>query len=374
MNARKIRKIAVSLASALIASGTVIGMTGCVAEDLDDCPAALRLTFRYTHNTTRKDLFAGNVRSVDVYVFDDRTGVLTEIIELSPDDISRSRRDIAFMAEGVYTLVAWGGSGEEMTRSYAGRHMLDGAYHNHTDVEIGVTTLDDLYMMLGYDNAPADIEGDIVPATPDFDDLFWAMAEGVEIVEGGSRSVDFDLIRNTSLLRVAVTGLEHFEDPADTRAAADRLPLRLFATGSNGRYRYDNTIDPHARTVHYTAFDHRRTRDGMSLNIPMQRLHIGRHEDDPVLLHIEQYSGPSATASIPIPGILPIDLVSAIRESTDGMGNNPYGTQESIDREHEFRIALAISPDPDHPGSFRLTMTINEWDVIIIVPIVDQPD
>ena len=360
------RKTALSLAMALIAASTVVGTPGCVAEDLDECPPALSLMFRYTHNITRTDLFTGSVGSVDVYVFDDTTGVLTDIIRLTPDDITRRRRDVAYMPEGRYTLVAWGSGGENSGRSYSARHMLDQARHDHTGVETGITTLDDLYMMLECDRAPAGIHGDIVPVTPWFDDLFWAMAEGVEIVEGESLGVEFDLIRNTSLLRVAVTGLEYFEDPPVPGGTADELPLRLFATGENGRYRFDDTIDPYARTVHYTSFDRRRTRDGMSLNIPMQRLHLRRHEHSPVLLHIESTRGA-------IPGIPPIDLVSAIRESTDGMGSYPYSTQESIDREHEFRIALAISPDPDNPGSYRLTMTINEWRVVIIVPIVNQP-
>ncbi len=373
----KNQKRVTSLVASVFAVSTMmvvsIGVTGCVAEDLDDCPPALRLTFRYTHNPSRKNLLAESVRSADVYVFDYLTGVLTDVIVVRREDLTRGWHDESHMPEGTYTLVAWGSSGDELTRSYAGRHMIDVSTHAHTEVEIGTTTLDDLYMMLVSDEAPSDIEGDIVPSTPCFDDLFWAIADGVEIVDGESRKVDFDLMRNTSTLRVAVTGLEHFESSSDTHQSGTRLPLRLFATGSNGRYRYDDTIDPHARTVHYASFDHRRTGGGMSLDIPMQRLHIRRHEDDPVLLHIEQYTGPSATTSIPIPGIPPVDLVAAIRESSDGMGNYPYETQESVDREHEFRIALAISPDPDRPGWYTMTMTINEWDVIILKPIVDVP-
>ena len=350
---------------AMTVMSVTVGFGGCVAEDLAACPPALRLTFRYTLNTSRKDLLSESVRTARVYVFDYSTGVLTDMIEIPPEDLARGRHDEPHMPEGLYTMVAWGVSGEEPARSYSARQMPDESTHDNTEVEIGTTTIDDFHMMLGIERAPSDKEGDVVPVPADFDDLFWAIADGVEIVEGESRRVDLDFLRNTSLLRIAVTGLEHFEDP-DTVTPTSVLPLRLFATGSNGRYRYDDAIDPHARTVHYTSFDHRRTGGGMSLNIPMQRLHIRRHEDDPVLLHIESLAGA-------IPGIPPIDLVSAITESNDGMGNYPYKTQESIDREHEFRIALAISPDPDNPGSYLLTMTINEWNVIIIRPIIDKP-
>lgn len=367
----KTQKRFISLVASVFAASTIIVamivVTGCVAEDMSACSPSLRLTFRYTHNTSRKNQFAESVRSVDVYVFDYQTGVLADVIGITQDDLSRGWHDEFSMPAGHYTMVAWGASSEKMTRSYAGRQMLDESSHEHTDVKIGTTTFDDFYMMLESADAPSGTEGDIVPATPDFDNLFWAMADVVEVVDGDSRRVDFDFIRNTSTLRIAVTGIEYFEAPSSTRQGAARLPLRLFATGENGRYRYDDTIDPYARTVHYASRDHRRTGDGLSVNIPMQRLHIRRHEDAPVLLHIESLSGS-------IPGIPPVDLVSAIRESNDGMGNYPYSTQESIDREHEFRIALAISPDPDRPGWYRLTMTINEWDVIIIEPIVDVPN
>jgi hypothetical protein len=115
----------------------------------------------------------------------------------------------------------------------------------------------------------------------------------------------------------------------------------------------------------------------MALDIPMQRLHITRHDkDNPVLLHIEQTTDGNLengeSTSRPIPGIPQIDLVASIQEATDGMGNYPYPNQESIDREDEWRITLALKPDPNKPGYYLLAITINEWDVIYITPILEE--
>ncbi len=359
-------KVVRLLVVALAATGAIFSMGGCVSENLEACRSVLRLSFYYTHNNSRKDLLADHVRSADVYVFDRQTGVLKEIVAIGPDDMAIGRRDIPSLPAGTYTMVAWGSSNEAMTRSYSGRQMVDAARHEHTGIEVGQTTIDDLYMMLATEPAPATVEGDLVPATPYFDDLFYAVAEEVEVVEDKNRVIRFDFWRNTSLLRIAVTGLEHFDDPNDPGG----FPLRLFATGENGRYGRDNSIDRHAPTVHYASLGGLRTGNGLALNIPMQRLHIERHSDDPVLLHIQRLTGATPGA---IPGIPPIDLVAAIKSSTDGLGNYPYPDQEAIDREHEFRITLALSPDPDHMGYFRLTVTINEWMVVIVDPDVGKP-
>jgi hypothetical protein len=342
-----------------------------VAENMDDCAAACRLTFRYTLNTAYEDLIEGSVEAMDVYVFSDSTRTLVDVIEIDRGDIVRGSRDIRWMNPGSSTFVAWGVSTVEKSRSYSSREMVDARTHDHTGIEIGRTTLDELYMMLTHHEGPTRLEGGVVPVAADFDDVFHDAAGRIEIVEGQTAQVDFDLTRNTSMLKIAVTGLEHFPDPPP-----GVLPLRIYATGENGRYRWDNEIDAHAPLVYYGSGGHRRTGDAMALDIPMQRLHITRHDkDNPVLLHIEQTTDGSLenseSTSRPIPGIPQIDLVASIQEATDGIDYFPYETQESIDREEEFYITLALRPDPDRPGYYLMTMTINEWEVVIIWPDIE---
>jgi hypothetical protein len=346
--------------------------TGCVSEDLDDCPVACRFTFSYTHNPTDVDLLGSSVGGMEIYMFDESESdpLLVDIIEVGARDISRGRLDVSWLPSGRYTFVAWGTGGEERERSYHAWEMGGASGVPPAELEIGRTRRSEFYMALNHESAPSGLEGDVVPTPSDFEDLFHDTVTGVEIVEGESRVVDFELIRNTSTLKIAVTGLEHFPDPP-----SGRLPLRIYAVGENGRYQWDDGIDLSAPAVYYGSRDHRRTGNAMALDILMQRLLISRHTGDPVLLHIEQtVSGVGAGgegASRPIPGIAPIDLVSAIRTTSDGMGYYPYQSQSSIDREEEFRITMALYPDPERPGYYVMTMSINEWDVVILEPIIE---
>jgi hypothetical protein len=357
----------------LLSALSVFVLSGCVSENLDDCPVACRFTFSYTHNTSGKDLLAMSVGAIEVYMFDEGSDLLVDIIEVGPGDISRGRHDVAWMPPGSYTFVAWGVSGEDKLRSYHPWEMSGVTHGTRSEIEIGRTTLSDLYMVLNHEPSPPGLEGSVVPTPVDFDNVFHAMATDVEIVEGVSRQVDFEFIRNTSTLKIAVTGLEHFPDPP-----AGRLPLRIYATGENGRYGWNDEIDSAAPRVYYGSGNHRRTGNAMALDILMQRLHIARHTGDPVWLYIEQTTAGTLPngegASRPIPGIAPVDLVAAIKNTSDGMGYYPYKTQPSIDREEEFRITMALYPDPKNPGHYTMTMSINEWDVVILEPDIEEPN
>ncbi len=119
--------------SAVATMTTALATGGCVAEDLELCRPVVRFTFRYTHNTARQDLLAQSVGAARVYVFDEWSGVLTRVVDATSDDLARGRRDTDDIPPGLYTMVAWGTGGGDMTRSYSARQMVDEATHDHID-------------------------------------------------------------------------------------------------------------------------------------------------------------------------------------------------------------------------------------------------
>ncbi len=204
--------------------------TGCIRENLNDCPEC-RLVFHYTWNNENVDRLTAHVQDIDVYVFDMATRLLVDVIEAGPADIARGWIEIDDLASGEYTFVAWGGSGTDMSRNF----------DTNADVvsRVGTVTLEDFYLMLDSDEIPAgstgeDI-GDIVPAAEDFDDLFFAIAGDVPIVDGTTRTVEVDFIRNTNVLKVTVTGLEHLrKHNGGMLVSAENQPLDDLGLGIVG--------------------------------------------------------------------------------------------------------------------------------------------
>ena len=346
------KKLTLLLISALL-------MAGCIGENLDDC-VRCRLRFSYTYNDENADRLSAHVQDIHVYVFDQTTRLLVDVIEVGSADIERGWVDIDDLPDGRYTFVAWGGSGEDLSRSFSDSHMYDASAHDHSDSRIGHTTLDEFYMMLDYNNLPVETLGDIAPSREDFDDLFHAVVVDVPVISGRNSEVGFDFVRNTNVLQITVTGLEYLWNYSPTRAPTADQPLHIYAIGKNGRYRADNTIDDDARQVRYEPPCHTLSATSMGVDIKTMRLDIDRHSDDPVLLYVQN-------AETGDDMIAPLDIIGAIQKTQSTRGEYLYPDQEAIDREYEFPIELSILHD------LSVRVTINGWEVVDPDPIFVEP-
>jgi hypothetical protein len=337
---------------------------GCdLREDLSHC-GVLRLNLKYTYNNDNVDKLIGHVGDIRIYVFD-ASETLTRIVRPTAADIERGYYELRYMPGGRYTFVAWAGSGTDIEGSgFKEVHMSDPAAHNRTgNVTVGETTLEELYMMIDYDTLPTEILGDVAPKSHDFVDLFHASVENFEVKPAESQTVDFDFIRNTNVLKVTVTGIQHLSTGAGRAVDA---PLSIYAVGRNGRYKWDNTIDPHARLVRYEPPYSSLTDTQMKVDIKTVHLDLSRHIDDPVNLHLTDLT---TRAGIPDQ---PLDIIAAIRQVKDAQGNYLYRTQEAIDREYEFPIDIVIL-DPGLSGDITIKIFIKEWEIELPNANIDRP-
>ena len=331
----------------------VLFMAGCTSEDLSEC-GVLRLDLHYTMNGEHLDRLSGNVGDVRIYVFDSNTKLLVRVIEPTPQDIARGYSEIQNPTPGKFTFVAWAGSGDDIHGSgFMEVEMDDPENHNFRDLwDDDETLLDDFYIMLEHDviDDPS-IVGDKCPKG-DFVDLFHARVEDFEVVQAQKQTVEFDFMRNTNVLNITVTGLESLNSGNTTRAEAD-APVGLFVTGRNGRYKWDNTIDPYARLVRYEPTALTRTETDMESDIKTLHLNKERHADDPVLLYIvDPATGDNLHQ--------PIDIIEAIGQVKDEDGNYLYRTQEDIDRAYTFPILVEISDE----GELVITISIDGWKIV----------
>ena len=341
----------------------------------------VRLQFSYTCNNSEQDLLTAQVHDIRVYLFDQKTGVLSDIIPVGRQDIMRGWVD-ADIPAGIYTAAAWGAGGTDITEGgYIAAQMTNPAAHTYTPAKIGATTLDNFRMMLACDYSSGATRGEVSPKSDEFDDLFHALVRNIVITKDENQSVGLDFIKNTSTLKVVVMGLEYIAHTAFQ-------PLELFVTGRNERYGYDNTIGEYAREVHYEPYNMALTPTAMNVDIKVQRLYIEKHITEPVLLYVRHYE-------TGVDMIEPLNVVEAILGIRDVYGNYIYETQQDIDRADEFVFGILIQPDPvtppepplppepeptptdpstpskpSTPPNLKITVTLNGFEIVDVVPEV----
>ena len=349
--------------------GTLL-TTGCVTEGPQDCPQG-ELTFHYTYNEVGDDHLTEDIHNIRLYMFDRRTGLLVDILDLDDDDIARGYARFKGLPDGVYSFVAWGHGSDDLSQNYSDIEMIDAASHDYTGIEIGRTTLDYFYMMVKMNELPADIEGDVTPVQRDFEDLFFAIARDVAVNGGLDRAVEFDFMRNSHYLNIEVTELDKYPQTragsagsagSAGNAGSSGSPVNIFVVGRNGRYRYDNSIDRAARLVRYEPEYLSLTESAMTLGIKTLRLDIDRHLTDPVLLHIENAEGRDL--------IEPLDVIQTLLASRGPQSGQGYGNQEWLDRTYEFPMKIDISSNEHESGDVELIIkiTVNGWTITYIVP------
>ena len=196
----KTHHLLIPLFGLLLAMGC---LTGCIKEDMSDCPppvnpepepkpepttGTLKLALTYfMHNTQENgeyvDLFSQQVRKVDVFVFDEEGNFLQQITEeAAPQFADNYTKEIELPA-GNYQFVVWG------------NHYEDETMHNQGD---GVSLGDGRMALLSVLNGETEL-----PMLTD--SLCHGMtAQPVTVVNGEDQVIPIDLMKNRNDVRLVV--------------------------------------------------------------------------------------------------------------------------------------------------------------------------
>lgn len=378
-----LRKYSLSLISIVLA----VVMNSCTKEDTTDCFSGLRLKFDFTLHNNGGNKFGDEVNRVRVYLFDEQ-GVLQlkatddartltysylqngQVKTVSTPNFLGALPDDYVMhldaPPGKYKVVAWGGSTLSTESMFFDAHMNDPLTHDFQEgVTLGVTRMEDFRMIIKYNLAP-DIPEDVVPIVPEIDDLWYGAfgtrnettskytMQDVIVRTGQVTDAGIELIKNTNVLKVTITGFEYIL-AATTRATS---PLNVWATATNGRYRIDNSIGENARSIRYTPHFERVDANRMLVDIKMMRIDLERHMAQPMYLTIEN---PVTGQKFPD---RPIDIVNTLMQAKDNRGNYVYNNQADFDREYEHPIEVRVSVD------LSIRIFVKGWEVITVNPEV----
>lgn len=301
-------------------------MQSCIKEDMSVCQSELLLRFRYTLNDQYANLFDAEVHRVTVYIFDSQGKYVGNFTEQG-DKLTNEYVMRIPLPEGKYSVVAYGG---DFTTYSAGELDRQTNTLNQT-LRVGVTDIGDFRAELKNISGEG---GYLFPATTP-DDLYAGLAvNGVSSMD--NRITDVELIKDTKKIKVKITG-----------TGAVPGPLDVYITALNGRYGFDNNIDPNHGTFKYTPVNSSVQPDYLEVDLKMMRLMVGL---SPILVIR------SASTSQVLYNVKMIDQIISTRK---------YTSQEDFDREDEFVFEIAFTSNDQSVG---VLVSINGWKINNVNP------
>lgn len=304
-------------------------LTGCLKENIDGCPAGkLSISLKYTINVEGENQLEEKIGQINLYIFNDATGLLVRIIPISHEQLI-SGVYFTDLDPGSYTFVAWAVNGKDLSQGgYKVVDMKNFETDTYTTPMVNVTTIDNFRVRL---QTTASGENRI-PTNEQFNELYHAKATNI-VVKDGEQTINFDFTKNTNTIKVRVEGLGNLDMQRSTTPEVE-----IFAIGTDDRYSIHNTAgEPAAHLRYQRATTYPETNVAQS-DIHILRLNMELHKAYPIWLHLnEKETGE--------PLMEPIDLLSLILKIKDKDGTLIFKTQEELDRWDEFPIVIKIGID-----------------------------
>lgn len=302
-----------------------------------DCDVYYDIRFKYDYNIKYADAFANEVRSLALYIFDEDDILIEKIVTTDKEELSKEDFHIRLeLPAGCYTLLAWGGLGEEES------------FDMLADEEIGRTRIEELQVRMhrAYDDeGRAYSDKDLAP-------LFHGIMELDVVSEPGTYKKTMSLMKNTNVVRIVLNEMSGH--------AMDSKNFTFEITDHSGLYDYDNTrLDDEAITYKpwyieeiYADFDESSTRS-TNINAVLAELTIGRMmtTESPILRVLNSQTGEQ---------ILRLPLAEYML-LIKGNYHKAMGDQEYLDRQDEYSLTLFL----DEGKWMSTQIVINGWRVVI---------
>lgn len=308
---------------------TVALFTSCMEEDRSVCNPGLDLRFVYTLNQYGTDKFKDEVEAVTAFVFD-QNDLYLETYSVNRKDLKGGNILHLPLDRGEYSVVVYGGS---LKGYVVGEVSADDGIFSE-GIEKGVTRVENLLIK---------VEGDptVTPQPKrEFTSLYHGIVRKVTIVaDVNATKKDIPLTKNTNKIKFNIKGLEYY---TGTTGRATNDAVELWCEGSNGRYKFDNSIgDSAPKLIYHTT--QRATDDKIEV-VDFHALRLLR--TSPV--SIVMWDKTTNTE------IKRINIVNKILQIPG------FSSELDMDKCDEYIIDLNINKD------LSVNVTINGWEIIEI--------
>lgn len=292
----------------LLLTGGAILLVGCVRDDRSECRYPLPLRFSYTYNVEQTDLFDAEVQTLDLFLYDAKSGRLIDRVSPAVEALSPTNGYEWMVEPGVYDLVAWGGVSQR--------------YHYEQTEFFSAARLS------------VNRESDGETVLQQREHVFHAMFRGIRVTGDLLSEQELNLHKNSNDVRVEVTGL--------TEAQSRRL--RCTIRSANGDYGFDNTCVSERPVTYYPEAGYA---DGTAI---FDHTVLGLWPGDASWLNVE-LGAEAAGRSVP---------VQLFDGSLSELLLQKPGTD--LDLEDEFTVRLEATQTSD--GSYAVTIYVNDWQVV----------
>lgn len=291
---------------------------------MSNCKSELLLRFRYTLNDQYENLFGSEVNRITVYLFDSN-GKYVDSFSEQGDILTNDYLMRIPLPEGKYSAVVWGG---DLATYSVGE--LDSQTSTISQLlRKGVTDIHDFRTELKNSSG----EGGYLFATDIPNDLYAGLTrDGTSSVDNQDIT-DIELTKDTKKIKVKITGTSTIPEP-----------LEVYITAINGRYGFDNNIDPDHGTFKYTPVNASIQPDELVVDLKIMRLMLGQ---SPMLVVRN-----SVSSEILYNGNM-VDYI---------LSTPQYASQEDLDREDEFVFEITFI------GNLVVTVSVNGWQINEVNP------
>lgn len=294
----------------------------CIKEDASKCQVSeLLLRFEYTLNDDYTNLFGSQVSGLVVYVFDNDGKFVDRFVngdsEITNDYVMRIP-----LPEGDYKVVVYGGD----FNAYSVGELTELSQLDKT-LKKGVTDIADFRMEL---NSVGGAENYLYPAmTPD--DLYVGHDLKLSSAFDNHDITMVSLIKITKKIKVKISGTDLVGAPLD-----------IYITASNGRSKYESSIDIDYGTFKYTPINTLSKPNYLEVDLKMMRLTL---EQSPMLVVRNSVTGEVIYSE---------NMISQILKT------QAYTKQEDFDREDEFVFEIPITLKDNN---LSVSVSINGWNI-----------
>lgn len=332
---------------AIFCLGALLAACDTIYDDEGDCDVHYRVRFSSAYNLSYADAFAHEVDEVTLYVFDADGRYVTQLNEQA-DDLTAAGQTLELpeLPAGRYTFVAWGGLEGEL-KSY-----------EVPDMQVGVSTLDDLTCRIGREKQPDD--GSV--HVGELDELFHGRQTYDLTASEGTHLLDLPLTKDTKHVRVVLQNL------SGEPIGADDFIFTI--TDDNGLMASDNTLLPDelltfdAWHVSQGSVSTKATENindsTSSLSVAVAELTTGRlmaeQTDNRTTLTVKRRNGEQAgqtILSIPL-----VDYALLVK----GYYNHEMDDQEYLDRQDEYNLTFFLD---ENNNWLSASIIINSWHIVL---------
>lgn len=302
---------------------------GFVDDSLTDCPTGVVVLLHYTLNSEDLDKFGDRVDHVGIFIFDSDGLFVKEVRKnIVQEELFKNLLVIDLYVD-TYTIVAVGGYLKYYKAGTESSGESDAIFTE--GLTVGETKLSEFRIK------PKNINEEGV-VTERIDDLFMGIEKNVVVTEYEVVESVIDFTLNSNSLNITFTGLD----------GVDYTP---FLTSKNGVYNAENSIANELELI-YMPLARSRT------NVyEFRKLRLVKGV--PVNVTLKDSSGNVISSSGNI------DLLKYIMQSSPELE-----TQEGLDRKEIYDIVLNFKSDNSDSNSELISITIGEWTVEIVKPVV----